>query len=97
MGPEEVRFQIGGDDLAVGGDHLGKPKRDRAAASADLDTTDARPDPKALKMRPGSFVERVFEPAKPDPLLGPGVVVRVPTAHASPRYRVEISPGRLKR
>jgi hypothetical protein len=55
------------------------------------------PTTKALKMRPGSFVERVFESANTDPLLGPGVVVRVPTVRASPRYRVEISPGRLKR
>ena len=82
LGLKEVRFQIGCDDLAVGRDHLRKPQRHRAAARADLDTTAARPDTEALKVRAGACIEGAFQTPKPDPLLGPSVVVRVTTAHA---------------
>ena len=77
LGLKEVRLQIGCDDLAVGGDVLREPQRDRAATRADLDTPAARPDTEASKVRAGPVVERALQTREPDPLLGPRVVVRV--------------------
>src|SRR5262249_46353997 len=48
---EEVRLQVGCDDLAIRNDVLAEPKRDRAATRADLETPAARPNTEAKEMR----------------------------------------------
>ena len=57
---EEVRLQVGRDDLAVRKDVLGEPKRDRTATRADLETPAARPNTEAKEMRASPRVERAL-------------------------------------